>query len=131
MTYGLSAALANGIMNSLLSGAAWPAALAGCYAQTHIGDPGAAGTANPSSVTTRQPVTFSAAVDGVKAEASIPSYGNWTGTSPSKIDGVSLWTAASGGTFIGSLKLNSPVDVTTGQPLTLPTFTVAWVPVAL
>lgn len=101
-----------------------------CWARLHTDDPGAAGTANASSVTTRQRVQWSPSDAGVLAEGAVPDWGTWAGTSPETLRGLSLWTASSGGLFIGSVPLSSPVVVTTGAPLTLPTFTITWGPVA-
>ncbi|UVT31462.1 hypothetical protein SEA_SEJANUS_29 [Mycobacterium phage Sejanus] len=73
------------------------------YFKAHIGDPGAAGTANASNQTTRIPVTFLAASGGVVLLTGTPeitlnateniSHGSlWDTAGPS--GGNCLWTAA-------------------------------------
>lgn len=70
------------------------------YLQLHIGDPGAAGTANIATNNTRQAVTFAAAAAKSKASnsdaswASVPAAETYTY--------CSLWTLASGGSFLCS-----------------------------
>lgn len=122
MAYGWSASFANKILDAMYRGVSFtpPAAV---WAQLHTEDPGAAGTANVSSVTARQQLTFPATTGGVAGESTTPSWGNWAGASPETIVAISLWDASSAGVFIKSVKLVNPVAVTTGQPLTLPTFT--------
>ncbi|HEY5985814.1 MAG TPA: hypothetical protein VIV12_05430 [Streptosporangiaceae bacterium] len=129
MTYGLAVAQANALLNALLRNTAYTPPVA-IWAKLHVGDPGAAGTANASSVTTRQQVTFSAAASGAVVEATVPSWGNWAGTSPETIVGLSLWDASTAGSFVQSVLLNNGITVTTGQPLTLPAFTISFAGVA-
>lgn len=75
------------------------------YVQGHTGPPGAAGTGNVSSVTTREAVTFSAPSGGVLSASSVPQWVNWAGTSGEVWTDVSLWDAASGGNFLDSIEL--------------------------
>jgi hypothetical protein len=128
MTYGLAPAYANQLLDTL-GGTSFtpPAAI---WAELHIDDPGVAGTSNPSSVTTRQQVTWSAAANGTKAIANLPSWGTWAGTSPETIRGLAFWDASTGGAFKFSAQLTAPVTVQTGDPLTLPALTVNFAPVA-
>lgn len=73
------------------------------YFRGHVGDPGAAGTANPAAVTTRIAVAFSAAAAGVINLSGSPeltlnateniSHGSiWDAAGPA--GGNCLWTAA-------------------------------------
>ena len=128
MTYGLAAAYANDFA-ATLAGTTFtpPVAL---WAKLHIGDPGAAGTANPSSVVTRQQVTWGTAAAGQIAITNIPSWGTWAGTSPEILTGLSLWDAATLGVFWLSVALPVPVTVVTGTPLTLAALTVVFAQVA-
>ena len=75
---------------------------ANLYVKLHTGDPGAAGTANASANTTRQLVTFAASSGGTMAKDNSPSWINWTNGSET-LTHLSLWTAASGGTFLLSI----------------------------
>lgn len=130
MTAGLNPVIANQILNSLYSAAAFTPP-AGSWAQLHIGDPGVNGTSNPSSVTTRQSVTWATAAGGGKAESSAPSWGIWAGASPETITHVSVWSASTAGTFVRSFALDGGgVTVVTGQLVTLPTLSDSFAPVA-
>jgi hypothetical protein len=63
MAAGLAEALANSVLDALCRGVEWtpPAAL---WCQLHVGDPGAAGVANPAATTARVQATFGTAADG-------------------------------------------------------------------
>lgn len=111
MTAGIAVSYANSALDTIGTAAG--------FAQLHTGDPGAAGTANPSSVTTREAVTWALAANGAKSISNQPSWGTWAGTSPETITHVSFWTLASGGNFVTSVALVSPVTITTGNPLDL------------
>jgi hypothetical protein len=100
MAVGFAAAAANKMLDAITGRATYTAETA-VYAQLHIGDPGAAGTANTATETTRKAVTFGSAASGgaISNTAAI----TWTSISGSQdATHVSLWTASSGGTFLGS-----------------------------
>lgn len=61
MSTGWSVAAANAALDALI--AAYP------YTKFHVGDPGAAGTNNPASNTTRYTLTWGAAAGGSKANS--------------------------------------------------------------
>lgn len=63
MATGLAAATANAILDALCRSVAWtePNAL---YVKLHVGDPGAAGTANPAVETDRVQATFGTGASG-------------------------------------------------------------------
>ncbi len=115
MTLGIQATVANSMLNAAFRATAYtgPATI---FVKLHLGDPGAAGTANPAANTTRQAVTFAAASAGsVVSNAdvtwlSVPNTETYTH--------FSLWTASSGGTFVGSGTVASG-GVTVGQDFTL------------
>ena len=87
MTLGHSAAEANAIVN----------ALDGLFLQIHVGDPGAAGTANQATETTRKAISLAAAAGG---SADTDADLEWpTITCSEDPTHFSLWTLASGGTF--------------------------------
>lgn len=130
MTVGLNPVIANQILDSLFSAAAFtpPAA---SYIQLHTGDPGAAGTANVSSFTTRTALAWSSAAGGSKSiSAAVVITASWSGTSPELITHVSYWSASTAGTFITSDQLVAPVTVVTGSPLNLPSLVAPMSPLA-
>lgn len=94
-------------------------ASAAVYVQLHTGDPGAAGTSNIATNTTRQAATFgsAAATGAISNTAAI----EWTSVSTTETySHVSLWTASSSGTFLGSDDLSSTAAVTAGDTFRLP-----------
>lgn len=103
---------------------------AGNFVKLHIGDPGSAGTANPSSVTTRPAATFNAAASGAVTLSNTPTWASWAGTSPETITHISVWDAASAGTFLYSLVLTASKVVQTADTLTLTSTSVSLAPLA-
>ena len=123
---------ANKVLNHMLRAVA-STAPAGNFAKLHTsaGDPGAAGTANASSVTTRPAMTFSAASGGSCAlAATFPSWATWAGTSPETIRYFSVWDASTAGTFLYSLQLTADKTVQTGDTLTWSSGSIALTPIA-
>lgn len=126
MTVGLAATgLAHAWLN-MLRGTA-PTVPAGTFVQLHTGDPGAAGTTAPSAVTTRQSATFAAAAGGAIALSNSPAF---TMTASETITHISVWSAASGGTFLWSAILSASKAVVATDTLTLTTCGLALAPVA-
>jgi hypothetical protein len=104
------------------------------YVQLHIGAPGASGTANPSSVTTRENITWNSPVVSGGTIASVtslnePAWTNWAGTSPETDTDISFWNAVTSGQFNMSMQLSSSVTMNTGDSLTLTSVSVT-IPVA-
>jgi len=102
MAVGMAPALANEVLNALCRNSALSLLPnAAFWVKLHVGDPGAAGTANPAGNTTRQQMTFGTnAVSGLISNtvlatwATVPAtedYTHWSG-----------WTLAAGGTFLWS-----------------------------
>jgi hypothetical protein len=93
--------------------------------QAHTGPPGAAGTANVSSVTTRPAVTWAAPSGGsVAANGTPPAWASWAGTNGEVLTDVSFWSASSAGTFGFSAALSAPVTMNIGDSFTLTSITV-------
>lgn len=67
------------------------------FIQLHIGDPGAAGTANPATETTRKAVAFNAASGGVMTNSAQVQWTNIAGSQDATH--FTIWNAASAGTF--------------------------------
>lgn len=129
MTAGLSAARATSELNVLRNTAY--SAVAAVYVQLHTGDPGAAGTANVSGVTTRNAITWNApSTGGGVVSMTLASLSTWTMTGSETITHVSLWTASSAGTFLESWALSAGVPVVNNSVFSLPTFTLSKSPIA-
>jgi hypothetical protein len=100
------------------------------FAQLHTGDPGASGTANVSSTTTRQAVNYAAAASGSQAITGTTQWTSWAGTNGEVVTHISLWGASTSGTFYYSVALTASKTVNTGDTLTLSTLTVSLSPLA-
>lgn len=132
MTAGLAASILNGWLDTLEGTAFTPAA--GFWVQLHTGDPGSAGTANVSSVTTRQQITaanFNAASAGSKSTIANPvAWTNWAGSNET-ISHVSYWTESTGTTrFLGSAAAATPRAVVAGDTVRITGLTISIAPVA-
>lgn len=107
----------NKMLDALTARATYTASAA-VYAQLHTGDPGAAGTSNIATETTRKLVTFGSNASG--ASISNTADSQWTGLAATEtISHISLWTASSGGTFLASDDLTTPQDVNAGGSFTI------------
>lgn len=127
MTVGVSVAnLANPVLDWLRGTA--PASVPGLWAKLHIGDPGAAGTSNPSAVTTRIQVTMNAASGGSMTLSSVS--GSWTMTATETITHLSIHDASTAGNFRWSVLLTNARSVVSGDTLTLTTFVLGNTPLA-
>lgn len=87
------------------------------WVKLHVGAPGAAGTANPATETTRKQVTWSTASGGAITSTNALT---WTAVAGSEdYTHYTVWTASTAGTFgwSGTVTANA---VTTGDTFTLP-----------
>lgn len=100
------------------------------FVQLHTGDPGASGTANVSSVTTRPALNFGAASAGSQAISGTPSWASWAGTNGEVVTHVSVWDASSAGNFLYSYALTASKTVNTGDTLTLSSHSFSISPIA-
>lgn len=92
---------------------------AAVWVKLHIGDPGVDGTGNPAGETTRQQATFGAAASA--GAISNTAAVEWTNVSNSEtLSHISLWTAETVGTFLGSDDLSSTAAVTAGDTFRIP-----------
>ena len=132
MTVGFSAVnTANPWLNCLRgTSAATFTGVTTMFVQLHTGDPGASGTANVSSTTTRQALNFGAAAAGAQALSGTPSWASWAGTNGEVVTHISTWGASSAGTFYYSVALTASKTVNTGDTLNLTTLGVSIVPIA-
>jgi hypothetical protein len=120
---GIATALVDSMLTTLVTSPA------NTYVQLHTGPPGASGTTDVSSVTTREAVTWGSASAGVVAASNEPEWTSWAGTSPETDTDISFWTASTSGTFNMSIQLSSSVTMNTGDSLTLTAISVT-IPVA-
>jgi len=104
MAHGLSAYLCNAFLDALGNNTSY--AVAQVYIKLHTGDPGAAGTANPATETTRKSVSFGAASAGaITSDADI----SWTNISGSQdATHFTAWDSLTVGNFLfsGSITAN-------------------------
>lgn len=117
MTTGLSTTVANAILDAYARSVAWsePAEL---WVKLHTGDPGAAGSSNAASNTTRQEGTFSAAANG---SITTSAACTWTSVSATETySHVSFWDASTAGNYLGSDALNAARGVTAGDTFEIP-----------
>lgn len=87
MAVGISESEANALLDSF----------SGSWLQLHTGDPGADGTANVATETTRKQVTLTTASGGTNSNSAAISWASYPATET--ITHVSLWSASTAGTF--------------------------------
>lgn len=124
MTTGASTTRAHAILN-VYRATAYSAVSP--FVKLHTGDPGSAGTANASAVTTRNALTLAAPSAGSAALSSLSSYSM---TTSETITHVSIWDASTAGNFQESYALSAGVPVINGSTLTFSTFTLSVSPIA-
>ena len=115
MATGLSSYLANAFLNSV--GNATSFSVSTAYVKLHIGDPGANGTANAATETTRKAVSFGAAGSGSMAnDADL----TWTAISGSEdATYFTAWDASTAGNFLFSGTISGNA-YTAGDTYTIP-----------
>jgi hypothetical protein len=118
MAVGLSDANLSNKWLDMLGGTAFTAPTTTAV-KLHIGDPGAAGTTTPSSVTTRFAITWAAASAAAKAMSGTLSWTSWAGTSGEVLSHISVWDSTTAGNFLFSAALAATKTVTTGDTFTL------------
>ena len=98
MAHGLSAYLCNAFLDALGNATSFSVAVP--YIKLHTGDPGAAGTANPATETTRKSVSFGAASAGaITSDADI----SWTNIAGSQdASHFTAWDSLTVGNFLFS-----------------------------
>jgi hypothetical protein len=132
MTAGFAPALVSGWFNTLRTtgnGGAAYSAVAGTYLQLHTGDPGAAGTANISAgSTTRNSFVFGSSSSGSALALSTPPAAYTNGGTSETLTHVSVWTAASAGSFEFSAPLTTPKPWASGDQYNQNTLGIALAP---
>lgn len=110
MTVGFSTAAANTHLDN--QGTAYP------WVKLHVGDPGAAGTSNAATETTRKQATWGSASAASKTTTADLTWTSVAGTED--FTHFSLWSASSAGNFGGSGTITANA-VVTGDTFTIPT----------
>jgi hypothetical protein len=115
MATGLSAYLANNFLDAVGNATAYSAA--NVHVKLHVGDPGANGTGNPATETTRQAVSFSAATAGGLTSDADVSWTNIAGSEDATF--FSVWDNATTGNFLFSGAITGNA-YTAGDTFTIP-----------
>lgn len=115
MTVGISTYLANKWFDAMGNATAFSVAMP--YIQLHVGDPGANGTANTATETTRKSVSFAAAASGALASDADITWTNIAGSQDATH--FSLWDASTSGNFLGSGTITANA-YTAGDTYTIP-----------
>ena len=98
MAHGLSAYLCNSWLDALANNTSY--AVAQVYIKLHVGNPGAEGTANPATETTRKSVSFGAASTGAIASDADISWTNIAGSQDA--NHFTAWDNLTAGNFLFS-----------------------------
>jgi len=115
MATGLSSYLANKFLDAVGNATAYSAA--NVYVKLHTGDPGANGTANAATETTRKEVTFAAASGGAIASDAAVTWTNIAGSEDASY--FTAWDNASAGNFLFSGTITGNAYVA-GDTYTIP-----------
>jgi len=103
---------------------------AAAYIELHLTSPGSAGTLSTSvGSTVRQVANFAAASGGVMTMSTTTTAWTNAGATETLTD-ISLWTAASAGTFLISLPLTVSKAWASGDTFTLNTLSLTLTPIA-
>ena len=98
MATGFSSYLADNLLDAFGNATAF--SVANVYVQLHVGDPGAAGTANPATETTRQSASFAAASAGTLTTDAALNWVNIAGSQDATF--FTAWDASTAGNFLFS-----------------------------
>lgn len=122
MTTGLAAPAINGWLDGTF-------ATANCYVKLHTADPGVGATAAAAGDATRKQATMAAASGGSKAASA--SVGPWTNAATTEtLTHISLWSAATAGTFNASAALTASQAWVNTNTFTLTSLSIAITPIA-
>jgi hypothetical protein len=119
MGAGVSATVAN----AMLTGATGTGDLA--WTELATGDPGTAGTTTPSSVTTRESVTWASPSSASVSASNEPEWTSWAGTNGEVDTYITFFSASTSGTFGASMQLSASVTMDIGDSITLTTLTIS------
>jgi phage gp29-like protein len=105
MPVGISSYLATELLDAIGNNGSF--AVAQAWIQLHVGDPGAAGTANPATETTRKAASFGVAAGGAMANDVLIEWVSIAGSQDATH--YSLWDASTAGNFLlsGTITANA------------------------
>lgn len=115
MATGLSTYLANAFLDSVGNATAFSVSTA--YVKLHVADPGANGTANAATETTRKSVSFSAASSGSLASDAAITWTNIAGSQDATF--FTAWDSLTTGNFLFSGTITGN-PYTAGDTYTIP-----------
>ena len=115
MATGLSTYLANAFLDSVGNATAFSVSTA--YVKLHVGYPGANGTANPATETTRKAVSFSAASVGLLTSDAAITWTNIAGSQDATY--FTAWDSLTTGNFLFSGTITGN-PYTAGDTYTIP-----------
>jgi hypothetical protein len=115
MATGLSSYLANAFLDSVGNATAF--SVANTYVKLHIADPGANGTGNPATETTRKAVSFGASSAGVLTSDAEISWTNIAGSQDATF--FTAWDSETTGNFLFSGTITGN-PYTAGDTYTIP-----------
>jgi len=115
MATGLSTYLANAFLDSVGNATAFSVSTA--YVKLHVADPGANGTANPATETTRKSVSFSAASVGLLTSDAAITWTNIAGSQDATY--FTAWDSLTTGNFLFSGTITGN-PYTAGDTYTIP-----------
>jgi hypothetical protein len=131
MAYGLHTVnMANKLLGTIGNTSFAAGAVSATKLHTSAGDPGSAGTSNPSSVTTRTASTWGTPATGQIATTATQTWSNWAGTNGEVVGSISQWDSTTAGVFLFSAALAVAKTMNTGDTLNITLITVTISPLA-
>lgn len=115
MAEGISSYTATAVLNALGNNTSF--AVTTAYIQLHVGAPGANGTSNTATETTRKSVSFASASAGSMASDADVTWTNIAGSQDATH--FTLWDASTSGNFLGSGAITANA-YTAGDTYTIP-----------
>lgn len=115
MATGLSTYLANSFLDAV--GNATALVITNAYVKLHVADPGADGTANPATETTRKSVSFAASSGGALASDAAITWTNIAGSEDATY--FTVWDSLVAGNFLFSGTITGN-PYTAGDTYTIP-----------
>lgn len=110
------------IIDHNLRGEAWTPP-EGLWAKKHIGDPTEAGTAFPSTVTTRDEIVLSEAAG---AATTLTADANWLSTVVETVTHLTVWDASTAGHCLAIIELAEPINCGVGDTLELSSLAISF-----
>lgn len=120
MAVGLAADISNDILDAIGNNSAVTTLpVTECWIQLHTADPGAAGTTAVAGNATRKQVSFGAPAGGLMSNDTAITWTTGEVDTSEDYTHISLWTASTAGTFLGS-GLMTANAVVVGDQFTIP-----------